>query len=232
MKKSVDASAERPAKAFPGEAAAGSRRENASKQESGAPLRSHRDGKGVRAADRIRASASELFYREGIRAVGVDEVVERAGVTKPSLYRSFASKDDLAAAYMRDYDLDFWEKFENPGGKSYSDPQEHVLAYIRVLSTRAVREGYRGCGLSNATVEYPSRDNPARQVAEAHKKVFRKRLRELAAGMGARQPAVLGDALLLLIEGIYSTGQQSEEGPAQSALAVAKLLIDASVTKG
>jgi hypothetical protein len=50
--------------------------------------------------------------------------------------------------------------------------------------------------------------------------------------MGARQPAVLGDALLLLIEGIYSTGQQSEEGPAQSALAVAKLLIDASVTKG
>ena len=193
MKKSVDASAERPAKAFPGEAAAGSRRENASKQESGAPLRSHRDGKGVRAADRIRASASELFYREGIRAVGVDEVVERAGVTKPSLYRSFASKDDLAAAYMRDYDLDFWEKFENPGGKSYSDPREHVLAYIRVLSTRAVREGYRGCGLSNATVEYPSRDNPARQVAEAHKKVFRKRLRELAAGMGARQPAVLGE---------------------------------------
>ncbi|NEU94484.1 TetR/AcrR family transcriptional regulator [Bradyrhizobium uaiense] len=232
MKKAVEPQAERPAKAFSSEVATGSRKENASKQEAGAAFRSHRNGKGPRAADRIRASASELFYREGIRAVGVDEVVERAGVTKPSLYRSFASKDDLAAAYMRDYDLDFWEKFENPGGKSYSDPREHVLAYIRVLSTRAVRQGYRGCGLSNATVEYPARDNPARQVAEAHKKVFRKRLRELAAGMGARQPAVLGDALLLLIEGIYSTGQQSEEGPAQSALAAAKLLIDASVAKG
>ena len=82
MKKTVDPSAERPA----------------------------------RAADRIRASASELFYREGIRAVGVDEVVDRAGVTKPSLYRSLASKDDLAAAYMRDYELDFWKKFEKPGG--------------------------------------------------------------------------------------------------------------------
>ncbi len=181
MKKTVDPSAERPA----------------------------------RAADRIRASASELFYREGIRAVGVDEVVDRAGVTKPSLYRSFASKD----------------KFEKPGGKSYSDAREHVLAYIRWLSARALRKGYRGCGLSNATVEYPSRDNPARQVAEAHKKVFRKRLRELAAAMGARNPAVLGDALLLLIEGIYVTGQQSEEGPAQSAVTVAKLLIDASVEK-
>ncbi|WP_298280250.1 TetR/AcrR family transcriptional regulator [uncultured Bradyrhizobium sp.] len=218
MKKTVEASAKRPAKALSSEVATGSR--------------SHRNANGPRAADRIRASASELFYREGIRAVGVDEVVERAGVTKPSLYRSFASKDDLAAAYMRDYDLDFWEKFENPGGKSYSDPREHVLAYIRVLSTRAVREGYRGCGLSNATIEYPARDNPARQVAEAHKKVFRRRLRELTAGMGARQPAVLGDALLLLIEGIYSTGQQSEDGPAQSAVTVAKLLIDASLAKG
>jgi AcrR family transcriptional regulator len=186
-------------------------------------------GRPARAVDRIRASASELFYREGIRAVGVDEVVDRAGVTKPSLYRSFASKDDLAAAYMRDYERDFWEKFEKPGGKSYSDAREHVLAYIRWLSARAVSKGYRGCGLSNATVEYPSRDNPARQVAEAHKKVFRKRLRELA--MGARQPAVLGDALQLLIEGIYVTGQQSEEGPAQSAVAVAKLLVDVSVPK-
>ncbi|WP_244069196.1 TetR/AcrR family transcriptional regulator [Bradyrhizobium sp. Ce-3] len=231
MKKSDEPAAERPAKAFSSEVATGSRKENASKQESGAPFRSHRNGTGPRAADRIRASAAELFYREGIRAVGVDEVVDRAGVTKPSLYRSFASKDDLAAAYMRDYEANFWENFEKPGGKSYADPREHVLAYIKVLSARAVATGYRGCGLTNATVEYPARDNPARQVAEAHKKLFRKRLRELAALMGARHPAMLGDALLLLIEGIYVTGQQSEEGPAQSALTVARLLIDAGVAK-
>jgi AcrR family transcriptional regulator len=183
----------------------------------------------LRAADRIRASASELFYREGIRAVGVDEVVDRAGVTKPSLYRSFASKDELAAAYLRDYDQHFWENFEKPGGKSYADAREHVLAYIAELSSRAVCKGYRGCGLSNAAVEYPAPDNPARQVAEAHKKALRKRLHELAAAMGARSDSVLGDALLLLIEGIYISGQQSEDGPAQSALAVAQLLIDASV---
>ena len=107
----------------------------------------------LRAADRIRASASELFYREGIRAVGVDEVVDRAGVTKPSLYRAFASKDDLAAAYLRDYDLNFWENFERPGGKSYSNARDHVLAYIGQLAPRAVAKGYRGCGLSNAAVE-------------------------------------------------------------------------------
>ena len=181
-----------------------------------------------RAADRIRASARELFYREGIRAVGVDEIVHRAGVTKPSLYRAFPSKDDLAAAYMRDYDLDCWAHFEKPGGKNYPDAREHLLAYIRDLSKRAARDGYRGCGLSNATVEYPSHDHPARKVAEAHKKAFRKRLRELAAEMGARDPHALGDGLLLLIEGIYITGQQSGGGPAQSAPAVAEMLIDAS----
>ena len=92
-----------------------------------------------KAADKILDVARDLFYREGIRAIGVDEIVRRAGVTKPSLYRSFASKDDLAAAYMRDYELDFWEKFEKPGGKSYSDARDHVLAYIRELSASAVR---------------------------------------------------------------------------------------------
>ena len=56
------------------------------------------------AADRIRKTAREMFYRDGIRAVGVDAIVNQAGVTKPSLYRSFSSKDELAAAYLRDYD--------------------------------------------------------------------------------------------------------------------------------
>jgi AcrR family transcriptional regulator len=184
-----------------------------------------------RAAERIRASASELFYREGIRAVGVDEIVTRAGVTKPSLYRAFPSKDDLAAAYLSDYDREFWPRFEKPGGKSYSDPRAHVLAYIRELANRAVKDGYRGCGLSNAAVEYPGHTHPARLVAETHKKTLRQRLRELSAEMGARDPRALGDGLMLLIEGVYVTGQQSASGPAQSALTAATALIDACVAK-
>ena len=65
-----------------------------------------------RAADRIRETARELFYRQGIRAVGVDQIVTEAGVTKPSLYRAFASKDALAAAYLRDYGRDFFDRFQ------------------------------------------------------------------------------------------------------------------------
>jgi AcrR family transcriptional regulator len=189
------------------------------------------DDKSPRAADRIRASARELFYRQGIRAVGVDEIVQCAGVTKPSLYRSFPSKDELAAAYLRDYDCDFWERFERPRGKTYSNPREQVLAFIGELAGRAVSRGYRGCGLSNAAIEYPACDHPARKVAEAHKKAVRQRLRELAVMMGADAPDVLGDSLLLLIEGIYGSGQQSEDGPAQSAVAAAERLIDSFVSR-
>src|SRR5215470_1611969 len=101
------------------------------------------------AADRIRKTARELFYREGIRAVGVDEIVSRAGVTKPSLYRSFSSKDELAAAYLRDYDGEFWARFEHAAAKHPGDPKAQILDYIGGLGRRAQRDDYRGCGLSN-----------------------------------------------------------------------------------
>jgi AcrR family transcriptional regulator len=68
--------------------------------------------RGPRAAERIFETARELFYREGIRAVGVDEIVTKAGVTKPSLYRSFKSKDELVAAVLREVEVGFWERFE------------------------------------------------------------------------------------------------------------------------
>lgn len=186
----------------------------------------------LRAADRVRAAARELFYGRGIRAVGVEEIVSRAGVTKPSLYRAFPSKDDLAAVYLSDYDREFWPRFETPGGRPHTDARAQVLAYIADLAARAVQDGYRGCGLSNAAVEYPGHSHPARRVAERHKQALRQRLRELAAAMGARDPQVLGDGLMLLIEGVYMTGQQSANGPAQSALAAATALIDASTGAG
>src|SRR5687768_7578527 len=112
----------------------------------------------ARAADRILSAARDLFYREGIRAVGVDEIVTRAGVTKPSLYRSFSSKDELAAAYLRDYDGEFWVRFEQSAAKHPGDPKAQILDYLDGLSRRAQRPDYRGCGLSNAALEYPAPD--------------------------------------------------------------------------
>jgi AcrR family transcriptional regulator len=183
-----------------------------------------------KAAERIRRTARELFYREGIRAIGVEEIVTRAGVTKPSLYRSYASKDELAAEYLRDYEVAFWKVFEAGAEKYPNDPRAQLMAYFEGLAQRAATSGYRGCGLTNAVVEYPGSNHPARKVAEDHKRKLRERLVELTTAMGATNPAVLADGLLLLLEGTYASGQFGPHGPAESLVRVADTLIDASLS--
>ncbi|MDZ5449769.1 MULTISPECIES: TetR/AcrR family transcriptional regulator [Labrys] len=183
-----------------------------------------------RAAERILKTARELFYKEGIRAVGVDTIASEAGVTKPTLYRCFNSKDELAAAYVRVYDAEFWARFEGAGVGFENDPRTHLRNYLTGLGERATLAGYRGCGLSNAAVEYPEEDNPARMVAEGGKVLLRERLEGMAERMGARNPGLLADGLLLLIEGAFVSGQIFHEGgPAGSVAVIADLLIEASL---
>ncbi len=181
-----------------------------------------------RAADKIRVTARDLFYREGIRAVGVEEIVNRAGVTKPSLYRAFESKDALITDCLRDYDWRFWEKFELAMAAHPGDPKAQLMAWFTGLSERAAQPGYRGCGMTNAAIEFPDRAHPARRVAEDNKQALRARLRELARALNARDPDALGDALLLLGEGAYASGQLfGEGGPAKALPAAVEGLIAA-----
>ena len=183
-----------------------------------------------RAADRIREAARTLFYREGIRAVGVEQIVTEAGVTKPSLYRAFASKDELAAAYLRDYSRDFFERFHRTIAAHPADPRAQIHAWILDLEARATTSGYRGCGITNAVVEHPDPGHPARAAAFENKRQLRAVLTEMARAMGARDPEALGDGLMLLMEGAYATGQLfGPGGPAEHVLAAADALIAAQV---
>lgn len=182
-----------------------------------------------RAADRIRETAFDLFYREGIRAVGVEEIVSQAGVTKPSLYRAFESKDELIAAYLRDYDQRFCQRFEAPAADHPDDPKAQLLAYVDRLAVRASRDGYRGCGLTNAVIEYPDGEHPAHQVAVESKQALRERLRTMCRAMHARDPDDLADGILLLLEGSYVSGQTfGEGGPARVLGVMVRRLIETS----
>ncbi|WP_245295294.1 TetR/AcrR family transcriptional regulator [Manganibacter manganicus] len=183
-----------------------------------------------RAAEKILGVARDLFYRRGIRAIGVDEIVKRAGVTKPSLYRSFPSKDELAASYLKVYDKEFWARFDEAVTAHPGDPRVQILAFLTRVGKRTQKPGYRGCGMTNAAVEYPDHDHPARVVSEENKRELRLRLRKMAADMGAADADTLGDGLLLLIEGAYISGQLfGEGGPAKSVARNAELLIAASL---
>jgi AcrR family transcriptional regulator len=188
------------------------------------------DGSVPRAAEKIMQVARELFYRQGIRAIGVDEIVRTAGVTKPSLYRSFASKDELAACYLKQYDREFWGRFDEAVAAHPGDPRAQIIAFLTRVGKRTQKPGYRGCGMTNAAVEYPDHEHPARVVSEDNKKELRRRLRAMARAMGAGDAETLGDGLLLLIEGAYISGQLfGKGGPAKSVARNADLLIEASL---
>lgn len=183
-----------------------------------------------RAAEKILDVARQLFYRKGIRAIGVDEIVRQAGVTKPSLYRNFSSKDDLTASYLKQYDLEFWDRFDEAVTAHPGEPRAQILAFLTRVGKRSQKDGYRGCGMTNAAVEYPERGHPARTVSEDNKKELRRRLRAMAAEMGAQHADELGDGLLLLLEGAYISAQLfGPGGPSKAVARNAELLIDASV---
>jgi len=181
----------------------------------------------TRASDRIRSTAAELFYRQGIRAVGVDELVTRANATKPSLYRSFVSKDELITAYLRDFAVAFWQRFDAALGAHAGDPR----AQLRELFVRSARRSgqahYRGCGLTNAAIEYPDEAHPAHQVVLQTKREVRRRLRRITRALGVSEPNLLADGLTMLLEGVYVSRQIfGTGGPGRSLDRVANQMID------
>jgi AcrR family transcriptional regulator len=182
----------------------------------------------LRVRDRIMRTASDLFYCRGIRAVGVDTIATEAGTNKMSFYRSFASKDELVAEYLRGEERQGWRWWDETVAAHTGDPRAQVEALFEVLVTKACKEGSRGCALANAAVEITEPDHPARPIVEQYKAEMRRRFRQLAHEMGAREPDSLGDALMLLWEGSYLTLLTlGQHGPVQGAGKAARALIAA-----
>ena len=140
------------------------------------------------------------------------------------------SKDELAASYLRAYEREFWARFDEAVAAHPGDARAQVIAFLAGVGHRADKPDYRGCGMTNAAVEYPEVSHPARLVGDANKRELRRRLRAMAAEMGAADPDTLGDGLLLLIEGAYISGQLfGPGGPAASVAGNADRLIAASL---
>ena len=161
---------------------------------------------GISPRERILAAASDLFYRHGIRAVGVEAIAEAAKTNKMTLYRHFPSKDELVAEYLRclaEKAKSNWDRREadHPG-----DPLAQVRAWLEEMAAR-VTSGERGCPLANAAVELPDKDHPARRVIEAFKTAQRERLIQLCAAAALEEPELLADELFLLLEGARVTAQ-------------------------
>jgi len=157
--------------------------------------------------DRILAAAADLFYRHGIRAVGVEWIAEAARTNKMTLYRHFGSKDELVAEYLRQSAKEAdkcWDRLE---GAHPGDALAQLRAWLGEMAAHVVASNERGCALANAAVELPEKNHPARSVIEAHKNAQRGHLAALCGAAGLDEPELLADELNLLLEGARVTAQ-------------------------
>ena len=152
---------------------------------------------------RILDTASTLFYEHGVRAVGVDLVVDESGVAKTSLYRHFRTKDDLVVAFLEREDVEFWGQWDEVAARHAGDPAGEIEAHMRWIGKRLARANYRGCPQINVAAEFAQADHPARQVSARHMQALRRRLTELARQLGAARPGELAAQLGLLVNGAF-----------------------------
>ncbi len=180
---------------------------------------------------RIIETASEMFYRDGVRAVGIDAIIARCGVAKMSLYRHFPSKDALVAAWLAERNQAFWRRWDRAEATTGGDdPRGRIEAVLDMVATLVSRPQWRGCPFLNTGTEFPEPDHPARAVILANKRAVGERLRSLAAAAGARDPDLLAQQLQLLIDGAYAIGQSlGPAGPARAVATAGRALIAAQL---
>ncbi|MEM7770046.1 MAG: TetR/AcrR family transcriptional regulator, partial [Cyanobacteria bacterium P01_A01_bin.37] len=153
------------------------------------------------ARDRILATASDLFYKEGVQNVGIDRIIAESGVAKMSLYNNFKSKDALIAAYLEQYDKNWNPWFQEKVEQLADNPGDRLLAIFDVLHTWFQEPNFRGCAFVNTTVELANSNHPGYDVAVKHKQAILAYIRSLVEAANLAHPNTLAQQLAILIEG-------------------------------
>jgi AcrR family transcriptional regulator len=184
--------------------------------------------------DHILEVAEDLFYREGIRATGIDRVASEAKVAPTTLYRLFASKDDLVAAYVDRCSMGYKDRLTAASSPSVGAPRDRILAVIDAFEDEVLSGTCRGCPFILVLAEFPDPASPAHSFAVSHKAwvrdLFRGLVDELSLTMELSDTAALADQLALISEGIYGSVQSlGITGPAREGHACVEAVIDNSI---
>ena len=177
---------------------------------------------------RLLKAAAELFYRHGIRAVGVEAIAEAAGTNKMTLYRHFPSKDELVAEYLRQLAEKAKIATQALEAKYPGQPRAQLAAWLREVADHVADCDERGCALANAAIELPESGHPARRVIEEYKNAQRTWLINVCGAAGLAEPDLLADELFLLIEGARVTAQSlGRDGLDARLMRMGQAMIDA-----
>jgi AcrR family transcriptional regulator len=184
------------------------------------------DGLAPAARDRILNTAYDLFSRRGIRGVGVDEVIARAGVAKATLYRHFASKDDLVLAFLQlreqRWTLDWVEAEARRRGTT---PEQQLLAIFDAFDEWFHGEDFEACSFINTLLEMGIQ-HPAGHASVEHLENIRSIIRRLAEEANLHDPESFARSWHILMKGSIVSAAEGDTEAARRAKAMARLLID------
>lgn len=156
--------------------------------------------------EQLMAAAFDAFQREGFHEVGLERIIDAAGVSKTTFYNHFESKDELVLALLgwrdRWWRDEFVELLRKHGGDR---PRDQLLALGPALEEMFASGEFHGCVFVNVAVEYRREGDPANRAAVAHKQAMEGVIRQIAAYAGADDPGALAQEYSMILEGAYVT---------------------------
>ncbi len=179
---------------------------------------------------KLLAAADELFYNEGVHAVGIDRIIEKASVARGSLYYNFDGKDDLIKEYLLGRHAAWTARVDEAVAES-KDPGEKILAVFDALGTLFAEPGYRGCSFMNAVAEAPA-DGPEIKAAANYRSWLHELFGDLVAALNVRHPQQLTEQLVVLYDGAV-TAAQMDKSPHSAATArtLASMAVESSTSR-
>ena len=176
--------------------------------------------------ERILEAAYPLFSRSGIRAVGVDTIVEAAGVAKMTLYRNFPSKEDLALAFLALRE-ERWTRawLWSEVSQRADEPTERLLAIFDVFGEWFARDDFEGCSFINVLLEQDTLDDPVREASVKHLANIRELIQELAEQAGIDDPDAFSRQWHILMKGSIVAAGEGDRDAALRARELGVLLL-------
>ena len=178
---------------------------------------------------RLLAAASELFYAEGVQSVGIDRVIERAGVAKATLYSAFGSRDGLVRAYLQARHAATAERMARELEARYDTPRERLIGAFEVQGLSFTEPGFRGCAFVSASADAPP-GGVVEYAAQDYRNWLHELFFDLAQQAGAKDPKSLAQQLVLLYDGAGISAWMDRDPSAETAArTVAATLVDAAI---
>jgi AcrR family transcriptional regulator len=179
------------------------------------------------ARERLLTAANELFYTEGVHTVGIDRVIEQAGVAKASLYNIFRSKDELVGAYLESRHANTAARITGALSR-YRTPRDRLLGVFDAQGELFADPGFRGCAFVSASSESPS--DVVEKAAADYRSWVRGLFTDLAREAGVPEPEGLARQLHLLYDGAsLSARMDHDQSAATAARTAATALLDAAL---